>query len=95
MVMKKFSPPSFSTLAEAGGWLGMLLIHSATLPAIIGKIMGWSDALPPLSMVLLVWAGLILFLVRAIARKDWLYTVSNAVGFVFNSILLAIIVFGA
>jgi len=79
--------------AEIGGWIGMLLIHGATIPVTVSNILGWSDKLPPLSMVLLVWSGLALFLWRAIDRKDVLYIVSNAVGFVLNSILLALIVF--
>lgn len=79
--------------AELGGWIGMCLIHGATIPVTIGNIMGWTDRLPPLSMVLLVWSGLALFLWRAIDRNDVLYTVSNAVGFVLNSVLLALIVF--
>lgn len=79
--------------AELGGWVGMCLIHGATIPVTVGNILGLSDNLPPLSMVLLVWTGLALFLWRAIARNDMLYTVSNAVGFVLNSVLLALIVF--
>ncbi len=79
--------------AELGGWIGMCLIHGATVPVTVSNILGWSDKLPPLSMILLVWSGLALFLWRAIDRKDTLYTVSNAVGFVLNSILLALIVF--
>jgi hypothetical protein len=78
---------------ELGGWAGMLLIHGATIPTTVGNILGYSNSLPPLSMVLLVWAGLALFLWRAIANRDFLYTVSNAVGFVLNSVLLAIIVY--
>ena len=79
--------------AEIGGWIGMLLIHGATIPVTVSNIMGWSSQLPPLSMILLVWAGLALFLWRAIDRNDTLYIVSNAVGFVLNSVLLALIVF--
>ena len=79
--------------SEACGWMGMLLIHSATLPPTIKVILGKATALPPVEMVLLVWCGLFLFLIRAIANNDRLYTVSNAVGFFFNSILLALIVF--
>jgi hypothetical protein len=78
---------------EIGGWVGMCLIHGATIPTTVSRIMGYSTALPPLSMVLLVWSGLALFLWRAIANKDFLYTVSNAIGFVLNSVLLALIVF--
>ena len=75
------------------GWIGMILIHGATLPTTLGVIMGYSDKVPPFSMVVLIWSGLMLFLFRAIVQKDMLYIVSNAVGFFFNSILLALIVF--
>lgn len=79
--------------AEIGGWIGMCLIHGATIPVTVANILGWSDKLPPLSMILLVWSGLALFLWRAVDRRDILYMVSNAVGFLLNSILLALIVF--
>ena len=90
-----YNPPMMKNkLAEIGGWVGMVLIHGATIPTSLSVIMGWSSVLPPLDMVLMIWAGLALFFLRAIARVDWLYLVSNAIGFILNSILLAIIVFG-
>lgn len=79
--------------AEIGGYIGMGLIHAATLPTSISVIMGWSTDLPPLSMVLLVWFGLALFFIRALVRFDWLYLISNFIGFVANSVLLALIVY--
>lgn len=79
--------------SEFAGWVGMLLIHGATLPTTLSVILGYSTNLPPASMVLLVWSGLFLFLIRAIAQNDKLYIVSNAIGFFFNSVLLALIVF--
>ena len=80
-------------LGSLSGWFGMILIHGATLPTTLSVIMGNSTSVPPVSMVILVWSGLMLFLFRAIVQKDTLYIVSNAVGFFFNSILLALIVF--
>jgi hypothetical protein len=80
-------------LADFSGWIGMLLIHGATLPTTISVILGYSTALPPVSMVLLIWSGLFLFLVSAIANKNTLYIVSNSLGFFFQSILLILIVF--
>ena len=71
----------------------MILIHGATLPITLEVILGYSENLPPLSMVLMIWIGLFLFLLRAIAQRDRLYIVSNAIGFFFNSILLSLIVF--
>jgi uncharacterized protein with PQ loop repeat len=81
--------------AEVAGYLGMVLIHSATLPPTIKVILGKATVLPPIEMVLLVWTGLFLFLIRAVANNDRLYTISNAIGFFFNSVLLALIVFGS
>jgi hypothetical protein len=80
-------------ICELSGWAGMILVQSATLPTLLSNLLGYSDKLPPLSMVLLVWAGLALYFVRAYAQRDVLYMVSNGVGFVLNTILLAMIVF--
>ncbi len=80
-------------VCEASGWLGMILVQSATLPTTLGVLMGWTDRLPPLSMVLLVWAGLAFYFVRAFAQRDMLYMVSNGFGFFVNTILLALIVY--
>ena len=80
-------------MSELGGWIGMILIHGATLPTSISVILGKTTTLPPLNMVLLIWSGLFLFLLRAIARKDTLYIVSNSVGFFFNTILLSLFVY--
>ena len=71
----------------------MVLIHGATIRTSMSVIMGWSSDLPPLDMVLLIWSGLFLFFIRALARIDWLYLVSNAVGVFLQSVLLAIILY--
>ena len=81
------------TISEIGGWIGMILIHGATVPTTMSVVLGYSSDLPPLSMVLLVWSGLFLFLLRAVVAKDTLYIVSNGIGFFFNTILLTLIVY--
>lgn len=78
---------------ELCGWLGMILVQSATLPTTLANLLGFSNQLPPLSMVLLVWTGLALYFVRAYYQRDVLYMFSNGLGFVLNSILLALIVY--
>lgn len=78
---------------EIAGWLAMVMLHSNTVPTTLGKVLGYSTTMPPLSMVLLTWAGLALYLWRAVYQKDMLYIVSNGIGFALNSLLLAIIVF--
>lgn len=78
---------------ELAGWLAMVMLHSNTIPSLVGKIAGYNNVMPPLSMVLLTWFGLGLYLWRAVYQKDTLYMVSNGIGFMLNSILLATIVF--
>lgn len=93
IMMKKKTNTKIEKMGAISGWLGMILIHGATLPVTLKNIMGMSTAMPPIEMVLLVWTGLALFLVRALVNKDTLYIVSNSIGFFFNSVLLALIVF--
>jgi hypothetical protein len=89
---REFSP-TVRRNAEIGGYAGMAAIHGATLPVSIGVILGLTDHLPPLSMVLLVWIGLILFFIRALVRFDWLYLISNGIGLIANSVLLVLIAY--
>ena len=80
-------------IPEVAGWSGLVLIHGATLPTTLQAIFTGSANFPPLTMVLMIWAGLALFLIRACAQKDLLYIVSNAVGFALQTALLSLIVF--
>lgn len=74
------------------GYIGICLIQGATVPSMAEYILGdGSSALPPLSMTLMVWAGLALFLLRSIDRRDMVAIISNACGFILQSVLLAII----
>ncbi len=74
------------------GYLGIVLIQGATMPAMLTFILGdGSSALPPLSMTLLIWGGLLLFLARSLDRKDMVAIISNSIGFVLQSVMLAII----
>ena len=68
-------------VGEIGGYTGMVLLQGATLPSIIGAIINPATAdLPPLSMVLMVWIGLLLYFARAFVQRDWLYMISYGIG---------------
>jgi hypothetical protein len=77
---------------ETCGWFGLILIHGSTLPSTYLAIKGEATVLPPLSMVILVWSGLLLFFIRSAITKDKLYMISNGVGFFLQSIMLALLV---
>ena len=76
------------------GWAGVVLLQGATLPSMLGRLTGGAEAhLPPLSMVLMVWTGLMFYLARAIRQNDVVYITSNGIGVFLNTVLLALIVF--
>ena len=78
-------------LTDKMGWIGVAFLQGATLPSMIGNIAGWTDKLPPLSMVLMVWIGLACYFYRAYKQRDAVYMTSNGIGLVLNTILLALI----
>ena len=76
---------------EAGGYAGIILIQGATLPSLAGCILGNACELPPLSMTLMIWAGLLLFIFRSLYNRQILYIVSEGIGFFLQSALLLIL----
>jgi uncharacterized protein with PQ loop repeat len=93
--MKNFIQTHFTGVNNQLGWAGVILLQGATLPSMIDRVFGSGEAatLPPLSMVLMVWAGLGLYLARAIRQNDVVYMVSNGIGLALNTVLMAMIIF--
>jgi len=82
-----------TTTAETISWIGLILIHAATVPTVLSIMAGLNDKMPPLDLVLLVWAGLAMFFVRAAILKDMINLVTIGFGFVAHAVLLALLVF--
>lgn len=78
---------------EMAGWVGIAFIQGATVPATLQALFEANADLPPLSMVLMLWIGLALFLWRGYCQKDRVMVVSNGVGFALQTLLLSIMVF--
>jgi hypothetical protein len=74
-------------------WLAVILLHSATIPSLLAVMVGLSDNMPPVEMVLLVWAGLAMLFMQAIVQRNVLQIVTIAVGFILQDVLLALIFF--
>ena len=79
--------------AEMVGWLAVLFMHAATIPPIIGLLMGISDKMPSVDVVLFLWSGLILLYIKALINKDMLNIVTIGVGFIIQAGLLGFLVF--
>lgn len=91
--MSHFTMAKIEKYGDIAGWFGIILIQSSTLPTSFGIINGTVGRMPPLDMTIMVWGGLLLFLIRSIIRKDVLYITSNAIGFFLQTLMLILIVF--
>ena len=79
--------------AESIGWVGLVLLHSALIPTYLAVMSGLSDKMPPLDLVLFIWGAMITFFIRAAILKDTVNILTIGVGFIVNSIFLALILF--
>jgi hypothetical protein len=78
---------------ESLGWAAMLLLHAVTVPSLLGLMTGMTDATPPIDMILILWAGLALFYVKAIIQRDIVPIIIIGAGFVGQAILMALVFF--
>jgi len=79
--------------AETLGWVAVILIHLATIPTLIAILTGLTEKTPPVDLVLLAWAGLFLFFVKATISKDILNIVTIGFGFFIQACIMALIIF--
>ena len=94
MACKKFVAEKFSHLSsEAVGWLAIILVHCATVPSILSLILGLSDKLPSLDVVMFAWGGLLLLFVKSLIQRDMLNIITIGFGFFIQAFLLALVVF--
>ena len=79
--------------AETLAWIAVVLIHMATVPTLIAILTGLTEKMPPVDLVLFIWAGLSLFFIRAAILKDMVMVITIGFGFVVHAVLLALITF--
>lgn len=92
--LKQFVVGQFRQIsADTIGWLAVILIHCSTIPPILALLLGVSDHLPSADVVAFMWAGLILLFIKALLIKDTLNVITIGVGFMFQAMLLGLLVF--
>lgn len=79
--------------AETLGWVGVILVHLATVPTLVAVLTGLTEKLPPVDVIILMWLGLFMFFVRSVIAKDILNIVTIGFGFFVQAILMALIIF--
>lgn len=75
------------------GWVAILLLHTATIPSMLGLMVGITDNTPPVDLTLLLWSALGLLFLKAIVQKDFLNLITIGLGFMGQAMILALIFF--
>lgn len=73
--------------------IAVILLHAATLPSYISVMLAWSDNMPPLDMVILMWAGIACLFAQAMVQKNNIMILTVALGFMLQSLFMALIFF--
>lgn len=79
--------------SEAVGWISVLVLHAATIPTLLAVMSGLTDRMPPVDLVLMIWAALTLLFIKAAVQRDMLNIITIAFGFVVQAVLMALIFF--
>jgi hypothetical protein len=74
-------------------WMATVLLHLATVPSLLGVMMAWTDQMPQLDLVIMIWAALAALFAQAMIQKNSLLTATNAAGFMMQCVLMALIFF--
>jgi hypothetical protein len=79
--------------AESIGWIGLVLLLASLIPTFLAVMAGVTDKLPPIDLVLFMWAALVTFFIRAAILKDTVVVLTVGVGFMVNAVFMALILF--
>jgi hypothetical protein len=101
MKIVKFIRQQFSTFtnsiarvsSDTVEWVGIIALHGATVPTMLGLMMGLTDSTPPIDVVLILWGALTMFFIKAVINKDILNIITIGLGFIGQAVLMALIFF--
>ena len=92
-IQNYFSTTFAKASADTIAWIGLVLILASTIPTMLSIMSGLSDKVPPVDLILFIWAGLSMMFIRATIVKDMLHIVTIGAGFIIHASLLALILF--
>jgi hypothetical protein len=79
--------------AHALGWIALIMLHFASVPTLWAVLLGQSDKLPSIDLMIFIWAALTTLFVKAILEKDRIYVTTIAIGFVAQTLMMGLILF--
>jgi hypothetical protein len=78
---------------EGINWTALLTLQTVLLPSLLGLMSGLTDDVPPIDIVLILYAAMALLYIKAILEKNVISLIIIGAGFIGQSVLMALIFF--
>jgi cobalamin biosynthesis protein CobD/CbiB len=79
--------------AHTLGWITIVLMHFAAIPTLVAVLMAQSDKLPPVDLMIFVWAALTTLFFKSLIERNFLYLATICMGFLAQTVLMGFILF--
>lgn len=79
--------------ARTLGLLAIVLAHFSSIPTLMAVLLGQSDKLPPVDLMLFVWASLVAVFFKSLIERNSLYVAAIAIGFAAQTVIMSLILF--
>ena len=75
------------------GWITIILLHLASVPTLLAVLLAQSDKLPPVDLMIFIWAALITMFFKALIERNFLYVATICMGFCAQTVIMSLILF--
>ena len=75
------------------GLITIIFLHLANVPTLVSVLMGQSDKLPPVDLMIFVWSGLVTLFFKSLIEKNFLYISTICLGFAAQTLMMGLILF--
>jgi len=79
--------------AHTLGWLMIVMLHLSSVPTLLAVLTNQSDRMPPVDVMLFVWAALIAVFFKSLFERNFLYIATICLGFCGQTVLMSLILF--
>jgi len=79
--------------AHTLGWITIVLLHFSAVPTLLSVLLAQNDKLPPVDLMLFIWAALTTLFFKSLIERNFLYVSTICVGFIGQVVLMGMILF--
>lgn len=79
--------------AHTFGFITIILLHLSSVPTLLAVLTGQSDKMPPVDIMLFIWAGLVSIFFKSLFERNYIYVATICLGFVGQTVLMSLIMF--